>query len=167
MTERSARYACQQGTWYLCLAGDVRHPLGPALEALIDGALGTAGFVRFVIDLSEADAVDSTCLGILAKAAIGSSSGGHPVPLLISPREDITTTLRAICFDRLFELQERPVPMPGVWQELAEHTVDETRLTDTVLDAHRRLCAIDESNETAFRAVVDALERESRGPGRR
>ena len=156
-----ARYAREGGTWFLELSGDLRHTLGPALNDLLDLAFSRPGTSAFLIDLSAAEAIDSTCLGILARIAIWSREHGAPRPIIVSVDEDIVETLMAVRFDRLFDLRGGTGGESGSWQELTPGGgADHERMTGLVLDAHRRLSAIDEHNRQMFKDVVEALEHE-------
>ncbi len=167
MEKASARYAREGGTWFLRLGGDLRHPLGPALNALLDQAFEAPETERFLTDLSEAESIDSTCLGVLARIANWARDRGAPRPIIVTTNEDITETLRAVCFDRLFELRGEAATQTGPLGEVAPADADAGQMTSLVLEAHRRLCAIDEKNAAVFRDVVEMLEREAaRSPPR-
>jgi anti-anti-sigma factor len=158
MAEGTASYACENGTWFLKLVGDLRHPLGPALNALLDHACADPRTTQFVIDLSGAESIDSTCLGVLARIGNETSHRGGAKPTIVSTNADVNEVLLAVCFDRLFQLvgvtgvtsgRLNPVPAAGS---------DSDSMLALVLEAHRRLCAIDERTHAAFRDVVTALE---------
>ncbi len=164
MTAGGARYAHEDGVWFLLFSGELRHTLGPALNALLDRALAGPDATRFVLDLSAAESIDSTCLGILARIASWTRERGAPPAILISDNPDITQTLEAVCFDRLFEMRGAPsaqtVPQTTELRALEPGGADAAQLSTLLLEAHRRLCSIDEKNERVFRDVVAALEQE-------
>ena len=163
MTRGSARYANDAGTWVLQLAGDVRHPLAPALNALLDRAFADTALTHFVIDLSATEAIDSTCLGILARIANHFRGRGHGRPVIIAPNADIATLLRAVCFDRLFHLvEEVPIDLQRL-MPVPSQEAGEREMLALILQAHRRLCAFDARTHAVFQDVVTALEKEQRG----
>ncbi len=161
MAEGTAGYAREGDTWFLKLEGDLRHPLGPALNALLDRAFADPETAHFVVDLCEAENIDSTCLGILARIGNEASRRVGSKPAIICTKGDINEVLLAVCFDRLFNL----VGGAGLAGEHlgAVPTVDtdSNGMLALVLEAHRRLCAIDERTHTEFRDVVKALEEEA------
>lgn len=163
MTSGSARYARDDGTWILQLAGDVRHPLAPALNALLDRAFEDAALARFVIDLSATETIDSTCLGVLARIANHLSGSEHGKPAIIAPGAEIAALLRGICFDRLFHLVTEPLLDPKRLAPVEPVAADERAMLALILEAHRRLCAIDAQTHAVFKDVVTALEQEQRG----
>jgi len=160
MTDGTARYVCENGSWFIKLAGAVRHPLGPAFNALLDRAIAMPGSHRFVVDLSEAETIDSTCLGILARIATQAAPSGGPRPVIITGG-DIAKTLLVVCFDRLFDLVDLTDDAPGPLQSAPAINVDQDEMRRLLLDAHRRLCAIDAHTHAVFRDVVEALEAEA------
>jgi len=164
MAEGTARYAREGGTWFLKLAGDLRHPLAPALNALLDRAFADPDFKQLVVDLSAAENIDSTCLGILAR--IGNQARGGTPPVIISNNNDINELLLAVCFDRLFTVVGDAGPIGEQLEAVPETPVDKDSMLELVLEAHRRLCEIDKNNNAVFCDVVRALEKEARQDGR-
>ena len=163
MMETTARYAHEDATWFIKLGGDVRHSVGPALNALLDRALADPHTSRFVIDLSQADTIDSTCLGILARVANHALRNKTPRPVIITGEGDIAEVLLAVCFDQLFDLVSSADTPDGALQPIPGVTLSESHMLSLVLEAHRRLCAIDERTHAVFRDLVEALEQERSG----
>jgi len=158
MTDGTARYAYEDGTWFIKLAGDLRHPLGPALNALLDRAFAGPDDSRFVIDLAAAENIDSTCLGILARIANRTMPPGGPRPAIITGGGDIAELLLAVCFDRLFDLVDSADGAQGPLQPAPVIAIGRDEMLTLLLDAHRRLCGIDARTHAVFRDVVEALE---------
>jgi anti-anti-sigma factor len=156
----TAHYAHEDRTWILKLAGDVRHDLAPAVNALLDRAFADPAMRHFLIDLSEAHAIDSTSLGLLARIAHHLSARELPQAVVIAPGIDIQTTLRAVCFDRVFRLVTENAASGAPLEPLTELDASEREVLALVLDAHRRLCAIEARNRDVFRDVIELLERE-------
>ncbi|MGD8842080.1 MAG: STAS domain-containing protein [Gammaproteobacteria bacterium] len=163
MATGAARYAHDNGDWFLELKGDVRHTLCPAINALLDAAFMEPATSHFLVDLSGADAIDSTCLGTLARIANWCIEHAAPPPIIVTPRDDITETLRAVCFDRLFDLRGGGDGASPELEGVPPPDTDVEQVTALILYAHRRLCAIDENNAAAFRDVVEALESDMAG----
>jgi anti-anti-sigma factor len=161
MAEGTARYAREGGTWFLKLGGDVRHTLAPALNALVDQAFADPHYSQFVIDLSAAENIDSTCLGILARIGSHAAETEGPRSSIVSPSEDMTEVLLAVCFDRIFNLVDAAGSPAGELASVPAATVGQDAMLPLVLEAHRRLCAIDERTHSAFRDLVAALEAEA------
>lgn len=162
MAEGTARYARESGTWFLKLGGDLRHPLAPALNALLDRAFADPAFEQMAIDLSAAENIDSTCLGILARIGNQAHDRDGPRPVIICNNSDINELLLAVCFDRLFNLVSDAGPVGEQLEPLPAAEADRRAMLELVLEAHRRLCKIDQRNNAVFCDVVRTLEDEAR-----
>ena len=160
MPEHFARYAQDHGTWFIKLGGDLRYSMAPALNALLDRAFEAEDTYRFYVDLTEAEKIDSTCLGVLVRIANWSREQDKPRPIIVTTEAAVTSTLLGVCFDRLFELRGEPVGEVGNLADLTEQGDGAGAFADLVLDAHRRLSEIDAANAEAFREVIDILERD-------
>jgi anti-anti-sigma factor len=158
----SARYVEEGPTLILQLAGDVRHPLAPALDALLTRTFADSRLTHYVIDVNRVETIDSTCLGILARIARHLSQQGLDKPVIISSNPDITEVLRMVCFDQQFHILSNDTTEPTGLQELGTLAVDERTRLELVLSAHRRLCAIDERNRAVFQDLISALENEQK-----
>ena len=175
MPEGRILHAERDGIHVLRLAGEVRYPLAPALDAwlrrLFEGGAAPRGFV---IDLAETEAIDSTHLGLLARVSKRLRQAGAPRAVIVTGRPDITEVLLSMGFDEEFQLvdaQGRPAAaaLGGESETVAEGggEADDAMLADTVLDAHRALIELNERNREQFADVVAALEMDQaqRRPG--
>lgn len=166
MAEGTARYAREGGTWFLELGGELRHTLGPALNALFDRVFADPGFEHMAIDLSAAESIDSTCLGVLARIGNQAVQANRTQPTIISNNNDISELLLALCFDRLFNMVNADGVIAENLQAVPVPDTDEGTLLTLVLEAHRRLCDIDQRNSNVFCDVVSLLENEAKVNGR-
>ena len=147
------------GTYVLKLTGDVRVTLCATLDDFLHRMFSDQDFKSVIVDLSDAEGVDSTTLGLLARLSIKAGAiQGHP-PALVTPNPDITRILTTMGLDDVFDLIE--VAPRALGSDLGEldpcsATNDEVRLR--VIDAHRTLMELNERNEEAFRELVASLE---------
>jgi anti-anti-sigma regulatory factor len=165
MSDGQARVARANGYWFLKLGGDLRHPLGPALNALLDRAFAGPDYAGFLIDLSDAENIDSTCLGILARIGIRAQQTGAARPSILGAGADLREVLEAVCFDRIFTLAAADGTVAQGQEPLPELAAEEGPLLALVLEAHRRLCDLDARNQDAFRDLIEVLERDALGRG--
>lgn len=153
-------YAVHQGIYVLKLIGEVRVSLCATLDSFIETLFNDTRLHSVLIDLSEADMIDSTALGLLAKIAIQSSKRLNQKPCIISPRPDVSRVLDSMGFEKVFNIvHEIPVKSP----RMSEVPAVPCSLGDTcnrVLEAHRILMEMNEKNRETFRDVVAALEEE-------
>jgi anti-anti-sigma factor len=160
-------HAEREGIHVLRLVGEVRYPLAPALDAWLRKLFEGAAPRGFVVDLSQAEAIDSTHLGLLARVATRLRKLGAPRATIVTGRPDITEVLLSMGFDEEFSLvdaQGRPTVADGEGQSVvgadSAGLADDAALNRTLLDAHRAHIELNERNREQFADVVAALEAE-------
>lgn len=183
ITEGRLRYTEINGIWFIILSGDVRLQLASSLEFLIKQALDKPN-TRIVIDVSQADGLDSSCLGTLVKIIDRPVSSYTPRPIMLT-WEDLDELLRSIRFDLLFDLikisddkvtsdtyhaaaaniseDELKRLYENIQSELKpvpKVNVNDLEMKKLLLEAHQRLCTIDAKTKTIFQPVVDIMEAE-------
>lgn len=159
MAEGTVYFAQQDGTSVLRFQGAISYTLGNALDRFLDDLFARGEFTKILVDLTDTESIDSTGLGLLAKIANFVRRRDGSKPLLFSTQPDINELLRNICLDEAFVLcEQRPDLEPG--QALPAGNPSETEMAQTVLDAHRLLCEMNDSNRAMFQNVVDAMERD-------
>jgi anti-anti-sigma factor len=150
--------AGQDGAFVIKLVGDVRLTLCTTLDEFFDEMLSVANFASIVVDLSDASNVDSTTLGLLAKLAIKAKARFQFVPLILSTNPDITRVLESMGFDRVFRIREEPLLNDEDLGELPALPCSEDAVKARVLEAHRTLMGLSDSNHAKFRELVSLLE---------
>lgn len=158
MAEGQILYARCDQVHCLRLLGEVRYPLAPTLEHCLNRLLASGTHRPFAIDLTAVSAIDSTNLGLLARLASRLRQRGDPILTLISDNEDINELLLALGFDDVCHiLPSSNDPSPkGVL--LPDQSHDGKAAAHTVLEAHRALVALKQSNCDLFRDVITLLE---------
>lgn len=159
MSDGNVYYAEQDGTGVIRFEGAIRYTLANALERFLDDLFARNQFSRLIVDLSTTESIDSTGLGLLARIANGVRRRDGSRPLLFSPQTDINTLISSICLDSAFTLYDRPPPaLAGT--ALPASAPSEGEMARTILEAHRLLSEINESNRAQFQSVVEAFEKE-------
>jgi len=159
MSNGKIQFAEQEGTFVLKFIGEIRLTLCSALDATIEQIFSSVNFSSIVIDLTESRSVDSTTLGLLAKLSILSRQKVGLLPTLVTTQEDITRLLHSMGFDQVFNIVDQPVPTPEQLADLPSQDQSEEVVKAKVLEAHRILMSLNETNREAFRDLVTALER--------
>lgn len=147
-----------QGIYILKFIGDVRLSLCSTLDQYTDQMFTDGGFKTVIIDLTETQCIDSTSLGQLAKISILYKEKFNQLPTIISTSEDINRILTSMGFDQVFYIVKEVVSKVEYLDELPMQAVDEEEMRRRVLEAHRLLMDMNESNHEAFRDLVDSLE---------
>lgn len=159
MSTGKIQFAEQDGTFVLKFTGEVRLTLCSALDATIEHIFSALNFSSIVIDLTETQSIDSTTLGLLAKLSILSRQRIGLLPMLTTSNPDILRLLDSMGFDQVFNIVETILPCPDCLTDLPPQDQSETEVRSRVLEAHRVLMGLNESNRNAFRDLVSALER--------
>lgn len=158
MNSGKIQFAELQGTFVLKFIGEVRLTLCSALDATIERIFSSSEFQSIVIDLNEATGLDSTTLGLLAKLSILSRQKVGILPTMACHNDDITRLLYSMGFDQVFNIVHGTEDAPESLVDLPSQDQDETIVRATVLEAHRILMSLNESNREAFKDLVNALE---------
>ena len=152
--------ASHEGVYVIVFEGDVRLTLCTTVDEYLEKMFQDEGFRSVIVDLSSTDNIDSTSLGLLAKLSIQADRRFSFRPTLISTRRDITRILLSMGFDEVFDLVEEPLEHHEQLAELPELVASEEDVRQRVLDAHRTLMSLNETNRDTFHDLVAALEAE-------
>jgi anti-anti-sigma factor len=172
MAEGRVLYADHDHVHVLRYVGDIRHPLAPSVSGFVDKLLEHLDGDDLVFDLSEADAIDSTNLGEIARIADRLSARDGKRAAIISTRPEISRVLFSMAFDEVFDIcTDDPGKSPtgesaGAkgGQPIPNLPASRDLSLRVILSAHRRLMQMSESNRTQFREVVEMMERELGSP---
>lgn len=103
--------------------------------------------------------IDSTTLGLLAKLSILSRQKVGLLPTVVTTNPDISRLLQSMGFDQVFNIVDRPIPCPECLTDLPSQDQNEDVVRSKVLEAHKILMGLNDSNREAFHDLVNALER--------
>ncbi len=158
--------AVYDGVYELKFVGDVRLTLGATVNDYMDKMFADSGFKAVIVDLSEAESIDSTALGVLARLSIRAGEDFSFVPALVSTRPDITRILVTMGFDEVFNIVESPLERRAQLIELPRlPAAGADELRGQVIDAHRTLMSMNARNRETFKELVVTLETEPRPTG--
>lgn len=150
--------ADHEGVYVIKMIGDVRLTLCLSFDRFIDSMFSRDDFVSILFDLTEAEAIDSTTLGLMAKISIFAQERREVVPVVVSTNPSINRLLESMGFNDIFEIIhdfEAPAVTP---QPLTGGELDENAVKSKVLEAHQVLMGLNESNAETFRDLVKTLE---------
>ena len=152
-------HAERDGVHVLRYFGRVDYMSAPAIKRFTDH-LVDEDICGLVFDLSEADNLDSTNLGLLARVADRALQRCGARSVIVSTREDINCVLTSMGFDQIFTIvkgamREQPVPQGD---ELEAPPAPEDELRNVMLEAHRTLMGMSETGRAQFEEVVKCLE---------
>lgn len=149
------------GVYVIRFEGDVRVTLCGSFDHYLDVMLKDPQFVSVLVDLSDAIAIDSTSLGVIARLSIGVQQSKQRLPTLVCSAPDILRILLNMGFDDVFVIVDENF---NTDQNLAElplaSDISEDEMRARVIAAHKVLMGMNEKNERTFRDLVSALETE-------
>ncbi len=161
MSDCKILQAEQRGIYVLKFVGEVRLNLCSTLDQIIEDMVSNPEFRTVVVDLTQTEVIDSTTLGLLAKIAMASEERSHFLPTLITTNPDVTRIIQSMGFDRIFLILREPATELDELEEIPVMKASEQEVRDKVLDAHRVLMSLNNSNHEEFRNLVRALECEN------
>jgi anti-anti-sigma regulatory factor len=151
--------ASQDGAYVIRLVGDVRLTLCTTMDDFFQRMFADPDFASVWVDLCEAEGLDSTTLGLLAKLALQVKASFGFVPAIYSCDPGINRLLKSMAFDRLFELHEESCRNPEDIAEIPSVSGSEESVKQKVIEAHRVLMGISDENRARFKDLMSALER--------
>ena len=150
------------GVYVIRFEGDVRVTLCGSFDHYLDIMLKDPKFVSVLVDLSDAIAIDSTSLGVLAKLSLGVQQAKQRLPTLVCNAPDILRILFNMGFDDVFAIVDENFDTDQNLAELPMSTdIGENEMRTRVIDAHKVLMSMNEHNKEAFSDLVGALEAEA------
>ncbi len=159
MHEGRVLYADHDHVHVLRYVGDIRYPLAPSVSTFVDSLFEHLNGGDLVVDLSDAESIDSTNLGEIARMAELLWDHSHKKAAIISTRPEINQVLYSMAFNEIFDIctdckqrcDGQPIPKVSASQELS---------LQVILEAHRRLMEMNEQNRRQFSEVVELMERD-------
>lgn len=150
--------AHHDGVYLMKFTGDVRVTLCTTVDSFLDSMFRDVLFKSVIVDLSDAECIDSTSLGILAKLSIQAQSRFDYLPVLVSINPDITRLLKSMGFEDVFQIVEDKIENADQLGELPKINSSDEDIRKRVIEAHRILMAMNENNRAAFHDLVETLE---------
>jgi anti-anti-sigma factor len=135
--------------------------LATSINRFAERLLEKGGVGGLIFDLTEAENLDSTNLGLLARIAERVRSAGGGKSVIVSTSDNINCVLKSMSFDQIFEIVTDPADFSAVGADMIEaEPQSQEELLNTMLDAHRTLVSLSESDRLQFQDVVACLEAE-------
>jgi len=164
MTQGHVTHAEKQGVHVLRYFGAVNFMLAPGLQRFCEHLIHDGNISGLVFDLTSAESLDSTNLGLMARVNEQLRCSGAANSVIISSNEDIDTVLRSMGFDQMFDLvpaEDDAKQSDGACCEDVPADVPSSgELRRVMLDAHHALVRMSEAGRLEFEPVVACLERD-------
>ncbi len=158
MTEGRILVAEKDGIYLLKLCGDVRVTLCASISEYLEHIFTGDPVTEVYVDLLEAECIDSTTLGLLAKLAIHTQEAFGLRTRLLCVNPNILRIFEAMDIDGLFDilgLPNKPVLEP---EEVSPGELDENQIRHQVLEAHKLLVKLNPALMGEFVDLITSLE---------
>ena len=146
------------GAYALKLVGDVRVDLCSAIEEYFKGMFSNPEFESVTVDLCEADGMDSTTLGLLAKLALQSRDQYGLQPVVYSCSHGINRLLESMGVGKLFDIRAEHLCSGEDITDIPAVSEDPEAVRIKVLEAHKVLMDISDDNRERFQDLITVLE---------
>ncbi len=150
--------ADHHGSFLIKLVGDVRVTLCVAFDDYLSQMLVPGKFHSVIIDLCDAQGIDSTTLGLIAKVAIQASQQFDYTPTIVSTRPGITRLIESMGFGSVFDIRTEALGTDESLLALQMVDCSEDVVRDKVIEAHRVLMGLNDENRAKFSELVTSLE---------
>ncbi len=146
------------GIEYIKFTGTVRYSHCSGLESHINQLFADKQCTQVVVDLEQAEVLDSTALGLLAKVAIEMKKYCETRPVIFMVEGELHRIINRVCFDQVFDVvfDRKPLRSDDL-EALNTAPSDEESVLKRVIGAHRSLAELSESNESLYRDITGAL----------
>ena len=164
MQPRQILVADHSGVFVIKMLGDVRLTLCVSFDQFIDTMFSREDFVSVMFDLTAAEAIDSTTLGLMAKISIFAQERHNIVPVVVSTNPSINRLLDSMGFNDIFQIihqldtVDTNLDLGGVSKPLQVETLGEDQVKQKVLEAHRMLMDLNDANKETFQDLIKTLE---------
>jgi len=143
---------------YIKFVGVIRYTQCTGLEAYIESLFESPSFSEMVIDLNEADMLDSTALGLLARISIEYKKISDKKAVLFLQSGELAHILKRVCFDQVFNIIAKSKNKNDMnFVELNSISKSEDEVMEYVIEAHKNLAKISEKNQHYFTDITQAL----------
>ena len=160
MSTGHVEYASLNGTHIFKLIGEVRAQSCISLDKLLNKIEQEKNVIGAIVDLTQTTFIDSTVLGILAKLGLKLKQIHHIQAVMLSTNSDITTLANSMGLGQVFVILNYCANSEVCTRALIEDNITHSNMLNTVLDAHKTLMKLNESNQNMFEPLVKQLQKE-------
>ncbi|MBT5387836.1 MAG: STAS domain-containing protein [Porticoccaceae bacterium] len=146
------------GSYLLKFSGDVRVNLCGSLNRHMDVIFGSTDVKQVVIDMLEAECVDSTTLGLIAKLGLHCRKEYSINIQLFCQNPSILRTLDCMGFDEIIDIFQEIPNIDVELQDLEAVDPDLDEVRRQVLEAHKVLMQLSPDSSKEFTDLIRALE---------
>ena len=148
----------EQGNYLIKFVGDVRVTLCGSLNHYMETIFGSHDVKKVVVDMLEAEGLDSTTLGLLAKLGLHCRKQYGIDVQVFCQNPSILRTLDCMGFDELFDIFQDVPQISAKLQSITSVNSEVDEICKQVLEAHKLLVQLNPKNSSEFIDLIRALE---------
>jgi len=148
----------EQGNYLIKFVGDVRVTLCGSLNHYMETIFGSRDVKKVVVDMLEAEGLDSTTLGLLAKLGLHCRKQYGIDVQVFCQNPSILRTLDCMGFDELFDIFQDVPEISAKLQSITSVNSEVDEIRKQVLEAHKLLVQLNPKNSSEFIDLIRALE---------
>ena len=147
-----------QGNYLIKFIGDVRVTLCGSLNRYMETIFGSRDVKNVVVDMLEAEGLDSTTLGLLAKLGLHCRKQYGVDVQVFCQNPSILRTLDCMGFDELFDIIQQVPTISAKLHNITSVNPEVDEIRRQVLEAHKLLVQLNPKNSSEFTDLIRALE---------
>jgi anti-anti-sigma factor len=157
MNKGKILFSLKSNVCFVKLIGELRYNLSQGFDSLVRRELKNNQTTHFILDLKEAEYLDSTNLGIIGMIAAGLKNKSAEKPVIVGPHKDILTIFRSMSFDTLFEISDTWKSEKLNYQDTS--TIDSKKRDprEMILESHKTLAGMSKHNKEKFDPVIETI----------
>jgi anti-anti-sigma factor len=148
----------EEGNYLIKFVGDVRVTLCGSLNHYMEAIFGSHDVKNVVVDMLEAEGLDSTTLGLLAKLGLHCRKQYGIDVQVFCQNPSILRTLDCMGFDELFDIIQQVPEISANLQSITSVNSEVDEIRKQVLEAHKLLVQLNPKNSSEFIDLIRALE---------
>ena len=158
MSEGKILVSDKDGNYLIKFSGDVRVNLCGSLNHHMAAIFGSTDVQHVVIDMLEAECVDSTTLGLIAKLALHCRKEYNINMQLFCQNPSILRTLDCMSFDEIIDICQEVTDIDADLHAIETVNSDIDEVRRQVLEAHKLLTQLSPDSSKEFTDLIRALE---------
>ena len=148
----------EEGNYLIKFIGDVRVTLCGSLNRYMETIFGSRDVKNVVVDMLEAEGLDSTTLGLMAKLGLHCRKQYGIDVQVFCQNPSILRTLDCMGFDELFDIIQQVPEISANLQSITSVNSEVDEIRKQVLEAHKLLVQLNPKNSSEFIDLIRALE---------
>ena len=147
-----------QGNYLLKFIGDVRVTLCGSLNRHMETIFGSKDVRKVIVDMLEAEGLDSTTLGLMAKLGLHCRKEYGINVQVFCQNPSILRTLNCMGFDEIIDIIQEVPTIDGQLHSIESVNSEVDEIRRQVVEAHKLLMQLNPDNSKEFTDLIRALE---------